>query len=195
MTAVAALVLAAGASRRFGDIKLLADIGGRPLLTHTLSTAEAVLPGHVHLVLGAHLDALLPHTGNARLIINHHWHKGLSSSIAAGVTVVADQYDHVLVLLADQPAITAGQLAALMDRHLSDSPAGMTCARYGDVLGIPAVFSRRWFPALLALEGDKGARHLLRHAGGEVATLDMPTAAIDIDRPGDLANLGPSGEP
>ncbi|MCK9563671.1 MAG: nucleotidyltransferase family protein [Bacteroidales bacterium] len=191
MSSIAALVLAAGESRRFGGIKLLADIDGQPLLTHSLAVAEAVLPGRVHVVLGAHREALLPHTGKAHVIDNPHWRQGLSSSIAAGLDAI-DDCDHVLLLLADQPEVSASALGALLDRHLTASPTGITCARYGGLLGIPAAFARRWFPALRRLAGDRGARELLRAKDIAVTVVDMPEAARDIDRPADLAAHTPT---
>jgi len=183
---VAALVLAAGASRRFGAVKLLAPLDGRPLLARSLAVAEAVLPGRVTLVLGAHGNDLAPHAGGARVIHNPRWAEGLSSSIAAGVASLGEEVDHVLLLLADQVALTPAHLAGLVDHHLSRVHPGISCARYGGVLGIPALFAREWFPTLLNLRGDRGARDLLRSDWARPAVADMPEAAIDIDTPEDL---------
>ena len=70
------------------------------------------------------------------------------------------------------------------------SGAGLAAARYEGVLGVPAVFSRRHFPMLQRLTGDKGARQFLREREGEVAALEMPSAAADADVPGDLGGQG-----
>jgi molybdenum cofactor cytidylyltransferase len=96
-----ALVLAAGGSRRFGSAKLLARFKGQSLLAHSLATAEAVLPGSVSVVLGAHGKELAAHTGSARVICNPDWEKGLSTSIIAGIAAMGEDVDHVLLLLAD----------------------------------------------------------------------------------------------
>lgn len=198
MNATAALVLAAGASRRFGSAKLLATLNGQSLLAHSLAVVEAVLPGRVSVVLGAHGDALAAHTGHARVICNPDWDKGLSASIVAGVQAIGEDVDHVLIVLADQVALSPGHLAQLLEHHWQRSRSGITCARYNGVLGIPAVFSRHWFPTLLNLSGDQGARDLLRSDWAQVSVVDIPEAAIDIDRAEDLRHLSrqlqPDGE-
>src|SRR5690606_31383336 len=86
----AALVLAAGASRRFGAVKLLAPLDGRPLLARSLAVAEAVLPGRVTLVLGAHGNDLAPHAGGARVVHHPRRAAGRASSIAAGVASLGE---------------------------------------------------------------------------------------------------------
>ncbi len=185
----AALVLAAGASRRFGGPKLLAKYRGKPLISQSLASAEAVLPGQVHLVLGAHGDKLADHAGNARVIANPDWQAGLATSIAAGVAALADRFDHILLLLADQAALSPDHLRQLLSHHRQQRGDTITCARYHGLAGIPAVFPRPWFPALQTLRGDRGARELLRGGRAPVAMLDMPEAAIDIDRVEDLRHL------
>jgi len=185
----AALVLAAGASRRFGSAKLLVSFNGQSLLAHSIASAEAVLPGRVHVVLGAHGDALAAHTGRARVIHNPQWSAGLSSSIVAGIEALGEDVDHLLLLLADQAALSAGHLVTLLQHHRQHSLSGITCARYNGVLGIPAVFSRHWFPTLLNLHGDQGARDLLRSDWAPVSAVDIPAAAIDIDRVEDMQTL------
>ena len=183
---IVALVLAAGASRRFGAVKLLAPLAGRPLLARSLAVAEAVLAGQVAVVLGAHGADLAPSVGATRVIHNPRWMEGLSTSIAAGVSGLGDDVDHVMLLLADQVALTPGHLAGLIDHHLGRLHPGITCARYNGVLGIPALFAREWFPTLLNLRGDRGARDLLRSDWARPAVVDLPEAAIDIDTPEDL---------
>lgn len=195
MNRTAILVLAAGASRRFGSAKLLAPLNGQSLLAHSLATAEAVLPGRVSVVLGAHGDELAGHTGSARVISNPDWEEGLSTSIVAGVTTFGEDVDHVLLLLADQVALSAGHLGTLLEHHWQRSHSAITCARYNGVLGIPAVFSRHWFPTLLNLSGDQGARDLLRSDWAHVSAVDIPEAAIDIDRAEDLQNLSSNLQP
>lgn len=185
----AALVLAAGASRRFGGPKLLAEYRGRSLLSHSLATAEAVLPGQVHLVLGAHGDTLIDHAGNTPVIDNPDWQAGLATSIAAGVAALEDRFDHILLLLADQVALSPDHLDQLLSYHRLQNTDTITCARYRGLAGIPAVFPRPWFPSLRTLRGDKGARELLRGGKAPVAMLDIPAAAIDIDRVEDLRHL------
>ena len=123
------------------------------------------------------------------MIHNPEWAAGLSSSIVAGIDALGEDVDHVLLLLADQVALTAGRLGELLEHHWQRSHKGITCARYNGVLGIPAVFARHWFPTLLNLRGDQGARDLLRSDWAHVSAVDIPEAAIDIDRVEDLQHL------
>ena len=117
--------------------------------------------------------------------------EGMSASIRAGVAAVeADpQAAGVLIMLADQWRITADDLRRLCSAWAGNG-AGLAAARYEGVLGVPAVFSRRHFPMLQRLTGDKGARQFLREREGEVAALEMPSAAADADVPGDLGGQG-----
>jgi molybdenum cofactor cytidylyltransferase len=179
MKNTAALILAAGESRRFGSPKLLARYRGRPLLCHGIETARTVLPDRVYVVLGANREALARHAAGARVVVNRDWQRGLASSISAGIEALPDDIDHVLLLLADQVGIGAYHLRLLLEAH--GEWGRITCARYGAVLGVPAVFSREWFSTLRSLEGDRGARYLLRRHREGVAAIDLPAAAIDID--------------
>jgi molybdenum cofactor cytidylyltransferase len=93
----------------------------------------------------------------------------------------------VLLLTCDQPLLEARHLRALLQ---APSPGGITAALYNDRPGVPAVFDREHFPALAQVNGDKGARTLLRR--GTATTIAMPQAALDIDTPEDLRRLADS---
>ena len=106
MPELAALVLAAGAGRRFGAIKPLAEVRGQPLVHHAIALADAVQPCSLQVVLGAQHEAIaarLPDT--AGVIVHDGWQRGLGSSIAAGIRGLAGQPDGVLLLLVDQVAL------------------------------------------------------------------------------------------
>lgn len=182
-----AVVLAAGASARFGSPKQLVRIEGRPLL-HTVVSRAVEVAGHaVTVVLGAHADkltALLRHTP-ASVTINRDWEEGMASSIRAGMSQVPGAADGVLLLLADQPGVTADDLRRLAGawRRQSDS---ILAAQYSGIAGVPAIFPRWAFRDLADLRGDRGAQALLHRYADRVARLRMPSAALDIDRPEDL---------
>jgi molybdenum cofactor cytidylyltransferase len=191
-TELHALVLAAGASRRFGAIKQLARINHEPMLLHAVRCAAAAAD-RTWVILGAHADELAAELERAPVTVclNANWPDGLSSSIRAGLEYLPDSCGGALLTLADQALVTAedyGRLAHIW----RGAPQSIVAARYGAGLGAPAIFPRRLFGDLLRLAGDAGARALLREHAGEVLEVPMPSAAVDIDTPADLAALGTS---
>lgn len=184
------IVLAAGASRRFGSPKQLVRVDGRPLL-HTAVANAVSLAGHaVTVVLGAHaqeLSGLLRHSP-ASVAINRAWEEGLGSSLRAAVTRLGPGPDAVLVLLADQAAVTLEDLRRLVAAWRRN-PGAIAAATYDSVVGVPAVFPRRCFSALGELRGDQGARRVIQRELDTVVRVPMPNAAVDIDVPEDLLKL------
>jgi molybdenum cofactor cytidylyltransferase len=184
------LLLAAGAARRFGSPKQLARVGGQTLLHRAIDLAMQVGGSSVTLVLGAHaqhLTPLLKHS-TVDVVINRHWAEGLSSSLRLGVRARPPRCDGLLVLLTDQVAVTAQDLARLTSAWRAQ-PEWLIAASYAGHTGVPAIFPRWTFPDFDDLRGDAGARVLLERHASRVLRIAMPTAAIDIDTPEDLARL------
>jgi molybdenum cofactor cytidylyltransferase len=184
------IVLAAGASTRFGSPKQLVRLNGRPLLHLAVSRAVEVAGQAVTVVLGANaaeLAPLLRHTP-AAVVINREWAEGLGSSVRAGVARVPATADATLLILADQPAVTAQDLLRLVGTWRRQ-PQCIVAAHYAGTTGVPAIFPREDFPALCALRGDAGARALLKRGGERVVRVPLQSAAIDIDTPEDLLKL------
>lgn len=180
----AILIMAAGASERFGDCKLLAPYQGKVLLQHAIDKAQQVCPGYVFVVSGAWHEALQAADLSAvRWIHNSAWSQGLGSSIACGMRELAPDYDAVLIMLADQVAVSVFDLQSLL---LQGSQDHIVCASYQEQRGVPALFGRCSFFDLLALNGDQGAKKLLYAQRYPVLEQRMPSAAKDIDTPADL---------
>ncbi len=186
---VAAVLLAAGLSRRFGSNKLLHLIDGRPMLRRVAENlVAALLPqDEVVVVLGHQAEAVraaldgLP----VRCIVNENYADGMGASIAAGVSGIGDKAAGVMIMLGDMPWIGAGQirvLRAAFDRAAADA---VVLPVHQGRRGHPVIFSRRWFPALCALRGDRGARSVLDAAGNDVIEVAMPDDGIlrDLDQP------------
>lgn len=183
-------VLAAGASRRFGSPKQLVRFQGQTLLQRVLASAAEISAGSVTLVLGAHaaeIVAALP-PGRASVLINREWEEGIASSVRAAVRAVPGACDALLILLGDQPLVSAAGLQRLVHarrRH----PQQIVASRYSGITGVPAIFPRWCFGDLCGLRGDQGARALITRHSDRVVGLAHPEAAVDIDEPEDLLGL------
>ncbi len=186
------LVLAAGAGSRFGSPKQLVRIDGEALLQRAVTRATELAGHAVTVVLGAHAAELTPlvRHSSASVLINRHWEEDLASSLRLGVAQLPGSTEGVLVTLADQAAITAFDLRRLASAWRRQ-PDSVIAASYDGHTGVPAVFPRHAFPALLALRGDVGARPVLSQLADRVLRIPMPNAAIDIDTPEDLLKLAP----
>jgi CTP:molybdopterin cytidylyltransferase MocA len=185
-----AVVLAAGASTRFGSVKQLVRIAGRPLLHIAVTRAAEITGNALIVVLGAgavQLAPLLKHSPGS-VVVNHDWREGLASSIRTGVARLPAACSGVMLLLADQPAVTADDLRRLAGSWRKQ-PQHVAAALYGGACGAPAIFPRSSFRALSELRGDTGARALLRRNVDRIVRVPMPSAAVDVDTPEDLLAL------
>ncbi len=185
-----AVLLAAGASTRFGSPKQLVRVAGRPLLHAAVTRAAEVTGNALIVVLGAgaaELAPLLRHSPGS-VVINHDWREGLASSIRAGVARLPPACTGVLLLLADQAAVTTDDLKRLAGTWRKQ-PQYIVAALYAGTTGVPAIFPRNMFRELAELRGDTGARALLRRSADRVVRVPMPSAALDIDTPEDLLAL------
>lgn len=184
---LAVVLLAAGASTRYGGPKALAPLRGQAMICHLLETLRA-LDAPITVVLGAYAEEIRPVLPtDVTLQFAAAWQHGQAHSLTAGIQAVAGECDAALVALADQPVITADDFTALKQRWLTE-PARIAAARYLGRLGAPAIFPCTYFSRLLALDGDEGGRSLLRTEN--CLAVDLPNAAFDIDRPADWAALG-----
>jgi molybdenum cofactor cytidylyltransferase len=185
---VAAVVLAAGEGRRMGSPKLLLSWGGKSLVRRA---AEAALGAcrRVVVVVGPEADRMRSELASLPVLVvsNPEYAEGVAASLRRGLREVADA-PAVLVVLADQPAVTAGHLRRLVQAY-REAGAAVVAASYGDAVGAPAVFSRRLFPELLALRGDAGAKRVVEEHRQEAVFVPVPEAAVDVDTPEDWETL------
>jgi molybdenum cofactor cytidylyltransferase len=177
---VALILLAAGASKRLGQPKQLLQFHGRSLLRHA---AETALESDCRPVIVVLRDRLENELFNFPLITlkNQDRDEGIASSIRLGVSAVPESASGTVIMLVDQPLVSATFLNALA------SSDNLAAAKYNDSLGVPAYFPRKYFPELLALKGDKGAKSILEKHNTFAITCD--DAAIDIDTAIDAENL------
>jgi molybdenum cofactor cytidylyltransferase len=186
------IVLAGGASTRFGSSKQLVRIGGRPLLHTVVSRAAEVTGNALIVVLGAgagELAPLLKHSPGS-VVVNRQWREGLASSIRAGVARLPSTCAGVLLVLADQAAVTSEDLKRLAGTWRR-RPQSIVAALYAGTTGAPAIFPRDTFAELAALRGDAGARPILRRCADREVRGPFPAAELDLDTPEDLLQLAP----
>lgn len=170
-----------------GRPKLLLRLGGKSLVRRAAETALAACD-RVVVVVGAQADRMRRELHDLPVTIaeNPDYEAGLSTSLRRGVEAAADA-DAVLVLLADQPAITPDHLRVLIEAWRRERPPIVACAYRGTV-GPPAVFDRAVFGELTHLEGDAGAKILIA-AHPEAVRIPLEEAAVDVDTPEDWARL------
>lgn len=191
---VAAVILAAGMSKRYGDQKLLAELDGAPLLQHVIDAANASSAEDVILVLGHGARDVLAgvRLGRARAVTNADHAQGQSTSLRLGIRA-ASGADAVVILLGDQPRVTGRLIDALITRAGEARARAAMCAWEGH-RSAPTFIHKDLWPALEAVTGDTGAREVL--AGrDDVAVLDVEGLGSldDVDRPADLARIARAG--
>jgi molybdenum cofactor cytidylyltransferase len=161
---VSGIVLAAGSSSRLGQPKQLLELDGRPLLQHAIDAAEGAGLRDVVLVLGHRSDdvaAAISTSSGTRIVVNPDYLQGQATSLRAGLRAMHDEAGGAIVLLGDQPAITSASLRAVVSAYQA-SGRPVVQASYGGRPGHPVLFDRGVWADLLAVEGDTGARELLK---------------------------------
>jgi molybdenum cofactor cytidylyltransferase len=192
-----AIVLAAGAGARFGGGKLLAPWRGGALLDGALASAFAAPVRRIALTVGAHAEgvvaaaeAFASRRGECdRLVIvsTPDWALGLSASLKRAVAGLASEVEAAFVFLGDMPLIPPGVPAALAEALTPDVEAAVPV--FDSLIGHPALIRASVFPAIMGLEGDRGARSLLEALGPRLARVEAPDAGVlfDVDTKGVLA--------
>lgn len=186
---LAAIVLAAGSSKRFGGDKLSALLGGAPLLHHAIRAARAAPVERVIVVARGGL-AIGEWPGAPALETIAIASEALSASLKAGIAA-ASGMDGAFVFLGDMPRIPDG-IADKLAAALGDAYAAVPVCKGKS--GHPVLLSARAFAGIAGLEGDAGAGRLLK-SRGDIAFVDCddPGILLDVDRPEDLAKLSGCG--
>lgn len=189
----AILVLAAGQSSRLGSPKQLLEYNGTSLIKRVAQTALDSEIGNVTVVLGANAGLIgteLDMPG-LRLLENTGWEEGMASSIREGVKAITDldpDTDGIMILVCDQPHLEEETLRQLLQVQ-RDTGLPVTASVYQGKTGTPAVFHKSFFPLLLELKGDTGARKLFSEYGDQVALVPFEKGIIDIDTKEDYDKL------
>jgi molybdenum cofactor cytidylyltransferase len=191
---VAAVVLAAGRSTRMGAVnKMIAEIGGKPLVRIAAEQALAskaspviVVTGHQRDKVEAALKGL-----NVRFANNSEYAEGLGTSLRTGIAAVPAEADGAVILLGDMPQVDAPLIDKLIAAFDPEKGALVVVPTIEGRRGNPVIWARRFFPQLMAVTGDVGARHIIGDVAESVAEVAVtdPAITVDIDTPDVLARI------
>ena len=190
---IAGIVLAAGKSSRLGRPKQLLPVHGEPLIRHTLRRVLASSLDQVMLVIGHEADEVRDTVADLEVqcVFNPDAAAGQSTSVRAGLVALPPDAEAAVFILGDQPGVDPAVIDALVTAWRT-SGRPVVVPRYEDRMGNPVLFDRRVFPELAALEGDTGARPVVRahHDSGDLQVVPVAgQAPPDVDTEADYAAL------
>jgi molybdenum cofactor cytidylyltransferase len=184
---VCGLVLGAGGSKRLGRPKQTLPFRDGTLLGHVVGVARECELDQLVVAIGGAADDVRSQVDltGAEVVVNDAYGAGCSSSIAAALGVVDLRCDVLVLMLGDQPGVTAATVEGLLAGR-GDAP--LAVCRYDDGRGHPIAFARSVFGALADLHGDKGVWRLLDQGAGDVVEVPISgTVPLDVDTPEDYA--------
>ena len=187
------VILAAGASTRLGNPKQLLRYRGKTLLDHTVNEAINAKADTVVVIIGKNADLIQKEIDKekVRVVINKDWEEGMASSVRFGLGTllkIKPYIDAVIFMVCDQPHISSSILNELIITQQRTTKQIVTC-NYGESIGPPALFHKKYFRELAKLKGDVGARNIIQQNMHDVATIEFPEGKIDIDTKGDYDAL------
>jgi molybdenum cofactor cytidylyltransferase len=190
MRNVGAVILAAGGSSRFGQPKQLLRYRGETLIRRVVRAAEEADCEPIVVVVGKNADAIRQELSGTRasLIENGEWQRGIGSSIRCGVHQIAGSTDAAILLTCDQPLVDRNVIARLIAAQ-EESGKPIVASSYANTRGVPGLFLRSCFNALLALPDNLGAKKIIEEQAGDVASVTFEEGAIDIDTAEDFERL------
>jgi molybdenum cofactor cytidylyltransferase len=185
MRKVGAVILAAGPSSRFGQLKQLLVFQGKTLVRRAIDAASDAGCSPVAVVTGSDAEKIQSELTNKNVIEvrNANWQRGIGSSIRSGVQALSNQAPNVeatFLLVCDQPAVDARLIERMIATHVA-TKKDIVASSYADTVGVPAFFDRSLFEDLLSLGDKAGAKSIILRNRERVAQFAFPEGAIDID--------------
>jgi molybdenum cofactor cytidylyltransferase len=192
----AGIILAAGMSTRFGRLKQIQAIDGKPLLEWAIDACLGSNLERIFLVLGFRrqeiLRVLASKIRHPRLdvIFNTHYRNGQSTSLHAGINAVKDSFPSAMFVLGDQPLIDAPTLDFLLERFWS-SRKSICAPFFNNKRGNPVIFSNEYYTEIAGIEGDVGARRIIEDNPGQVLSVPLRRLSFfyDVDTQEDVKNI------
>ncbi len=188
---VAGVVLAAGASTRFGRNKLLIEIDGETLLHRAVRRAGEAELDPVLVVVGHEAERAMAEIADLPCLAvrNPDFARGQNTSVRAGIAAVPADAAAAVIILADMPFVTAEMVAALVERFRATG-APLVISEYDGVHAPPTLYSRALFAELAAVEGERCGKHVVKQHRHEAERVTWPAAALaDVDVPADVERV------
>ena len=185
------LILAAGSSQRLGEPKQLLELRGKTLIDHAIDEAIAANLGKVFVVTGFEHSLLKSELKDkpSQIIFNPRWKEGMGTSISKGIALIQDlEYTSVIIAICDQAYLTSKIYEKLAQGSIL-SGKGIVYSDYGNAYGPPVYFAKRYFPELVKLEGEYGAKALIHKYNNDSVGISFPKGFIDIDTSEDYNDL------
>jgi molybdenum cofactor cytidylyltransferase len=187
------IILAAGKSARMGSAKQLLGFRGKSLLQHSIDAALGSLAQQVIVVLGSTKETIQQELDQTKiqLIENPLWESGMASSIHFGLKKLKNilpEADGVIFMVCDQPYVSTDLLNKIIDLHI-ETGKNIVASKYADTLGTPTFFHHSLFEELSGLEGDTGAKSLIKKYKKQSESVNFDLGSIDIDTRENYLNL------
>lgn len=186
------IILAAGNSSRLGKPKQLLKFQGKSLVQRAIETATKTNAQGSVLILGANLELILTDIRNSKVnvVINKNWKEGMASGMQKGLEYMEKKLapDQVIMMLCDQPFVNSDLLNSLIEKQ-KETGKGIVACQYNDILGVPVLFTKMYFKELGTLKGSEGAKKVLYSHQDDLAQVEFPEGAIDIDTLEDYEKL------
>jgi molybdenum cofactor cytidylyltransferase len=185
LSGIGIVLLAAGASSRLGQPKQLLVINNGTLIRKSAEVALGTGCAPIVVVLGAHKEKMQAEIKDLRVAVieNDAWQEGMGTSVKAGMQALlslSPKIKAVILLLCDQPFVSTSLLHKLVQQY-QNSGKPIIASQYGETLGVPALFDQQFFSQLTALQGDEGARKIIRQHAAMVGPLSFEEGKYDID--------------
>ncbi|MCH7411892.1 nucleotidyltransferase family protein [Belliella sp. R4-6] len=186
------IILAAGSSSRLGQAKQLLEFKGINLLQNAINVGKESCVDHVVVVLGANMDEIKANIDFRSTIVtvNDNWKKGMASSMQIGLKKLMEtEYpDQIIIMLCDQPFVDSKLIDSIISVQ-SESDKGIVACQYNDTLGVPALFTKKYYDQLLNLSTSEGAKKLIYKYLEDCEIISFELGSIDIDTEEDYKNL------
>jgi len=187
------IILAAGASLRYGAAKQLLSFNGETFLRRIVRESVRSVCQPIVVVFGEDARNLSRHIEDFGVhpVQNKDWKKGMGTSISVGIEKLLEIDEIVggaVITVCDQPFVDCQVINRLVD-SFNENQGLIIASHYAETLGVPALFSRQLFPDLTALKNNGGAKELIERFAHETVAIDFSKGAIDIDTPEDFRRL------
>ena len=189
---ISAIILAAGESKRMGQLKQLLPFRGSTLLGQIVENLLQSQAAETIVVLGSQAEKIIPQIDRepVKIVVNPDFEQGMSSSIKCGLSHISEAADGVMIVLGDQPLIEKETIDLLIERH-RQSERGIILPVYNGIRGHPVIFTMKYKDELLRLTGDIGGKQIVERHPSDVLEVEVDSESVvtSIDAESDYQSL------